>query len=177
MALMSATRGTARAACRQGLRGSRRQAACRATVSGDNDLPAVSAEAAGAEEEAAPPPPEPEEEEPRTLSFAPNTAAARGYTAEDSAGQSNIFAVEPKIFVAGADDDETGSGSETAVIAGVGLAFAGIAAFALVSSGGNGAAEPDVAAVPFDGAETLSYYLDAFADKPAPVDAPALAEE
>jgi hypothetical protein len=35
-----------------------------------------------------------------------------GYTAEDSAGQSNIFAVEPKTYVAGsAKDPKAGSGS------------------------------------------------------------------
>ena len=52
-----------------------------------------------------------------------------GYTAEDSAGQSNIFAVEPKTYVAGsAKDPKAGSGSLVyAVTAGV-IGAAAIAA-------------------------------------------------
>jgi len=52
-----------------------------------------------------------------------------GYTAEDSAGQSNIFAVEPKTYVAGSSKDpKAGSGSLVyAVTAGV-IGAAAIAA-------------------------------------------------
>lgn len=38
--------------------------------------------------------------------------AARGYMAEDSAGQENIFAIEPRVYVAGSEMDEgQGQGS------------------------------------------------------------------
>lgn len=40
-----------------------------------------------------------------------STNAARGYMAEDSAGQENIFAIEPRVYVAGSEmDDGEGQG-------------------------------------------------------------------
>lgn len=37
---------------------------------------------------------------------------ALGFTDNDSAGQTNIFAVEPKTYVAGSSADKTGEGSQ-----------------------------------------------------------------
>ncbi|CAK0781075.1 hypothetical protein CVIRNUC_005278 [Coccomyxa viridis] len=54
--------------------------------------------------------------------FSGSTNASRGYTDEDSAGQSNIFAVEPKQYVAGSQrDDGTNSNTIALVAAGVGV--------------------------------------------------------
>lgn len=51
---------------------------------------------------------------------APTDFQGLGYTSEDSAGQSNIFAVEPKPYVADGTNDSIGEGSSTfAVIGGV----------------------------------------------------------
>lgn len=52
--------------------------------------------------------------------FTGNSNAARGYTEEDSAGQSNIFAVEPKQYVAGSQRDE-GANSNTIALVAAGL--------------------------------------------------------
>lgn len=64
-----------------------------------------------------------------TTTTGPLTTQGLGYTAEDSAGQSNIFAVEPKTYVAGSSKDpKAGAGSLVyAVTAGV-IGAAAIAA-------------------------------------------------
>lgn len=53
---------------------------------------------------------------------------ALGYTESDSAGQTNIFAVEPKSYVAGSSADASADGSQaTLIIAGVAAACAAAA--------------------------------------------------
>ncbi|CAG9464528.1 unnamed protein product [Pedinophyceae sp. YPF-701] len=44
----------------------------------------------------------------RGLDFTPNRNAAVGFQDEDSAGQTNIFAVEPKSYLAGSTADTSG---------------------------------------------------------------------
>ena len=43
---------------------------------------------------------------------------ALGFTENDSAGQTNIFAVEPKTYVAGSSSDKTSEGSQVGAGAG-----------------------------------------------------------
>jgi hypothetical protein len=100
-----------------------------------------------------------------------------GYTAEDSAGQSNIFAVEPKQYVAGSARDTVSAGvavpntvyAVTAAVVGVALIAAGVS---LAPRGGDG--------VGFDPAlGRVSEYAGRFegrAAAPAPAAAPALVE-
>mmetsp|Transcript_10858 Transcript_10858/g.67025 ORF Transcript_10858/g.67025 Transcript_10858/m.67025 type:complete len:172 (-) Transcript_10858:372-887(-) len=58
-----------------------------------------------------------------------STNAARGYTAEDSAGQENIFAIEPRVYVAGSEmDDGQGQGGSFV------WAVLGIITFGLVTT-------------------------------------------
>ncbi|KAK9844043.1 hypothetical protein WJX81_002857 [Elliptochloris bilobata] len=77
------------------------------------------------------------------LTFGANANAARGYTEEDSAGQSNIFAVEPKQYVQGSVRDSGGPSSNVgAVVAGVvaiGIVVAGLVA---LSKGGSSSKIP-----------------------------------
>lgn len=63
--------------------------------------------------------------------FTGSTNASRGYTEEDSAGQSNIFAVEPKQYVAGSQRDDGANSNQTALIAagvGIGILVLGLLA-------------------------------------------------
>ena len=67
---------------------------------------------------------------------------ALGFTESDSAGQTNIFAVEPKSYVAGSTADTTGSGYQaTLLTAGVAAiaAAAAVAGGLLTNSGPSGA--------------------------------------
>lgn len=57
---------------------------------------------------------------------------ALGFTENDSAGQTNIFAVEPKTYVAGSSADNTSSGGQTTIIV---AAVAAIGAAAAVAGG------------------------------------------
>ncbi|BDA43445.1 hypothetical protein COCOBI_04-4570 [Coccomyxa sp. Obi] len=72
------------------------------------------------------------EEEKVGLSFSANRNAARGYTEEDSAGQSNIFAVEPKQYVAGSSRDTGENSNNAALLAGaVGVGILAVGLLAL----------------------------------------------
>ncbi|KAK9859840.1 hypothetical protein WJX84_006835 [Apatococcus fuscideae] len=60
----------------------------------------------------------PQEGQGQKLSFEASRRAAMGYTEEDSAGQTNIFAVEPKKYIQNAADDmASGSATSNLVIA------------------------------------------------------------
>eukprot|EP00193_Tetraselmis_chui_P008209 CAMPEP_0177765616 /NCGR_PEP_ID=MMETSP0491_2-20121128/8086_1 /TAXON_ID=63592 /ORGANISM="Tetraselmis chuii, Strain PLY429" /LENGTH=146 /DNA_ID=CAMNT_0019281975 /DNA_START=74 /DNA_END=514 /DNA_ORIENTATION=- len=52
-----------------------------------------------------------EEENKPSLSFKANDRAALGFTEQDSAGQTNIFAVEPKTYVEGSSADDGSNSS------------------------------------------------------------------
>eukprot|EP00242_Pyramimonas_sp_CCMP2087_P000059 CAMPEP_0198196786 /NCGR_PEP_ID=MMETSP1445-20131203/227_1 /TAXON_ID=36898 /ORGANISM="Pyramimonas sp., Strain CCMP2087" /LENGTH=184 /DNA_ID=CAMNT_0043865769 /DNA_START=47 /DNA_END=598 /DNA_ORIENTATION=+ len=55
----------------------------------------------------------------------------RGFTAGDSAGQSNIFSIEPKMYVASEDNGDVGEGNDTfqsAAVALVALVLIGVVA-------------------------------------------------
>eukprot|EP00884_Botryococcus_braunii_P006326 jgi/Botrbrau1/15695/Bobra.4_1s0070.2 len=81
--------------------------------------------------------------EPRTLSFGNNSRSGVGYTAEDSAGQSNIFAVEPKVYVQGSNKDTTTGSSDnllfavTAAVLGIGAIAVGLSITAGTFSSGS----------------------------------------
>ncbi|CAL5221428.1 g3616 [Coccomyxa viridis] len=63
--------------------------------------------------------------------FTGSSNASRGYTEEDSAGQSNIFAVEPKQYVAGSQRDVGTDNNSPAIIAagfGIGILVLGLLA-------------------------------------------------
>lgn len=67
---------------------------------------------------------------------------ALGFTESDSAGQTNIFAVEPKTYVAGSSADKTAEGSQaTLLLAGVVAAISAalVAGGLLTNSGPSGA--------------------------------------
>eukprot|EP00891_Asterochloris_glomerata_P004885 jgi/Astpho2/4885/Aster-05818 len=59
------------------------------------------------------------------------SALARGYQEEDSAGQTNVFAVEPKQYLAGSSGDQPDVNPNTQIIA----VSVGAIALALVASG------------------------------------------
>lgn len=61
-----------------------------------------------------------EDNKPKKIDFQPNKRAGVGFIDDDSAGQTNIFAVEPKRYVAGSQQDQTGS-SNLAIGIGAGL--------------------------------------------------------
>eukprot|EP00892_Ulva_mutabilis_P011833 jgi/Ulvmu1/9021/UM005_0112.1 len=61
-------------------------------------------------------------EEADKISFKPNNNAALGFTEDDSAGQSNIFAVEPKTYVQSQKPDS--NSNATLLIGGIAAAFA-----------------------------------------------------
>eukprot|EP00873_Tetraselmis_striata_P018533 jgi/Tetstr1/438797/TSEL_027306.t1 len=52
-----------------------------------------------------------EDDDKPKLSFKANDRAALGFTDQDSAGQTNIFAVEPKSYVAGSSADDGSNSS------------------------------------------------------------------
>ncbi|KAK9805221.1 hypothetical protein WJX72_006918 [[Myrmecia] bisecta] len=81
-------------------------------------------------------------EDNKGLSFKSNSRAALGYLEEDSAGQTNIFAVEPKQYVQGGSRDPT-QGTQGLALVGVAGAFAvGAIALGLVLTGGKDAGSP-----------------------------------
>mmetsp|Transcript_31160 Transcript_31160/g.101587 ORF Transcript_31160/g.101587 Transcript_31160/m.101587 type:complete len:154 (-) Transcript_31160:40-501(-) len=99
------------------------------------------------------------------LTFDTNKNAALGFTEEDSAGQSNIFAVEPKMVVAGSSADSGDTGSPLASVVAFLVAGGAVGAGFLALSGQEAAPEKVVA----DGLP-LSYYVKMFeAPAPAPV--------
>ena len=62
---------------------------------------------------------------------------ALGFTESDSAGQSNVFAVEPKSYVAGSSADATSEGAKVTFVVGLVaavVAFAACAAFLLADT-------------------------------------------
>lgn len=64
------------------------------------------------------------------LSFSPNTRSGIGYTDDDTAGQTNIFAVEPSQYVAGGGsvrDVGPDPKANIAIVTAASLAIAGIA--------------------------------------------------
>eukprot|EP00239_Pterosperma_sp_CCMP1384_P006491 CAMPEP_0197856868 /NCGR_PEP_ID=MMETSP1438-20131217/29389_1 /TAXON_ID=1461541 /ORGANISM="Pterosperma sp., Strain CCMP1384" /LENGTH=159 /DNA_ID=CAMNT_0043472481 /DNA_START=144 /DNA_END=623 /DNA_ORIENTATION=+ len=65
-----------------------------------------------------------QDDKPAGLDFSPGKRASLGYTDEDSAGQSNIFAVEPQVSIQRGAGDTT-----TKIVAGVGAALAAGAIF------------------------------------------------
>eukprot|EP00887_Chlorella_sp_A99_P005792 scaffold1.g5792.t1 len=115
------------------------------------------------------------EDEKKTLSFESNRRAALGFTESDSAGQTNIFPVEPRSYVAGSSDDST-SGLPTFVVGVVGglVAAAAISAGLLANSSGTGLDR----VAPSGEYKALSAYAAEFAGElaPAPAAAPGPAE-
>lgn len=99
----------------------------------------------------------------RKLSFEANKRAALGFTESDSAGQTNVFAVEPKSYVAGSSSDKTkAAGNSTvgaAAIAGSVAAGAVIAGLLLI----NGSNNADVG--PSGDFKSLSEYKAQFASE------------
>lgn len=68
------------------------------------------------------------------LSFAPNTRSGLGYTEDDSAGQTNIFAVEPKLYLAGSSRDvNTDPNVNIAIVTAGALAIAAIASGLIIN--------------------------------------------
>ncbi|PRW32587.1 hypothetical protein C2E21_8192 [Chlorella sorokiniana] len=115
------------------------------------------------------------EDDQKGLDFTSNKRAALGFTENDSAGQTNIFAVEPKQYVAGSSSDKTGEGSQaTLIVAGI----AAVAAAAAVSGGllANSSSPTSLSDLaPVEGVKSLTAYSQQFAAELAPA-APALSE-
>jgi len=121
------------------------------------------------------------EEEKDSTFFESNKLSKRGYLEQDSAGQENIFAVQPKRYIQGSEvDDTTGSAGNTFFgVAGAALALAVIATgvTALIvqtEKSGVSTAEQD-----FSGLSTLSEYKSKFvADaRPEPVESPPVSSD
>ena len=114
-----------------------------------------------------------------------SSRAGLGYMEEDSAGQQNVFSVEPKIYVQGSATDEVRGGGSLVYSA---VALVGSGALVVAALQGLGAGSP-TEAVPTG--RPLSEYLKAFGEEtstpyfgmpeavvaPAPVEAPAPAAE
>ncbi|KAK3236327.1 hypothetical protein CYMTET_53524 [Cymbomonas tetramitiformis] len=93
---------------------------------------------------------------------APTDFQGLGYTSEDSAGQSNIFAVEPKAYVADDTNDSIGEGSSTfAVIGGV---VASLAVVLAVVFGGTSTEVEDT----LEAGESLKVLYERIAGEAAP---------
>lgn len=95
------------------------------------------------------------------LSFKSNDRAGLGFTESDSAGQTNIFAVEPKSYVQGSKNDGTSDAQDStqggAAIAGTVAVGAVVAGLILLSGG-----DPDVVSGPEAGLKPLSEYASQF---------------
>ncbi|KAL4432223.1 hypothetical protein ABPG77_005985 [Micractinium sp. CCAP 211/92] len=110
-------------------------------------------------------------DEEKKLDFSGNKRAALGFTENDSAGQTNIFAVEPKSYVAGSSADNTAQGGQTTLlVAGV----VAVAAAAVVAGGllGNSGPTELAALAPSDDVKSLSAYAAQFAAEATPAPAP-----
>ena len=98
------------------------------------------------------------------LSFKSNDRAGLGFTESDSAGQTNIFAVEPKSYVQGSKNDGTSDAQDStqggAAIAGTVAVGAVVAGLILLSGG-----DPDVVSGPEAGLKPLSEYASQFAQE------------
>lgn len=90
-----------------------------------------------------------------------------GYTDDDSAGQTNIFAVEPRLYLAGSDRDVvTSPGANIAIVTAAALAIAGIASGLIINFNNK---EPRVAIEDEPGQYlTLSQYKDKFSVSTSP---------
>jgi hypothetical protein len=96
------------------------------------------------------------EQDKQKLDFKPNTRSGVGYLDEDSAGQTNIFAVEPATYIKGSTRDTT-SGT-TLLVGGGAAAIAGLVLAAGLIGGGNGGQS-----TPADeGLQSLSQYSQQF---------------
>jgi len=60
------------------------------------------------------------------LSFQPSSRSGLGFTDDDSAGQSNIFAVEPKVVVSDSNTSSNVGGPAIAGAVAIGLVIAGL---------------------------------------------------
>ncbi len=114
----------------------------------------------------------------RKLDFGANRNAGVGFVESDSAGQTNVFAVEPKQYVAGGKADETrGEANDTTAVAAVAGTFGmGIVVAGLLLTSGPTTLE---AAAPAGDARALSSYAAQFSAElapAAPAAAPALAD-
>lgn len=85
-----------------------------------------------------------------------------GYTSEDSAGQSNIFAVEPKPYVADDSNDSIGEGSTTFALIGGAVATLAVA-LAVVFGGASTEADDTLVA-----GESLKVLYERIAGEAAP---------
>uniref|UniRef100_A0A7S2Z1Z1 Uncharacterized protein n=1 Tax=Chloropicon laureae TaxID=464258 RepID=A0A7S2Z1Z1_9CHLO len=93
-----------------------------------------------------------------------------GFTEKDSAGQSNIFAVEPRVYVQGEENTAL-----VLAISVVGLVAAGGLGYTLISEK-EAEVDTDLAYL-FESGETLAQYQKKFAPpKPAPVAVPVAVE-
>lgn len=110
--------------------------------------------------------------------YPPQKKSWTGYVEKDTAGQTNIYAVEPAVYVAesaissgtsGTSSD--GSENTAALVAGLALVSIAAAASILLQVGRNG---PPVTNTKYSG-PPLSYYVSKF--KPAVVEAPPVAVE
>jgi len=94
----------------------------------------------------------------RQLDFTPSARSGLGFTSDDSAGQSNIFAVEPKQYVSDSNTSSNVGGPAIAGAVAVGLIVAGIRILT------TGEAELVVGG-PDAGLKTLGAYAEMFAVK------------
>ena len=94
----------------------------------------------------------------RQLDFTPSALSGLGFTSDDSAGQSNIFAVEPKQYVSDSNTSSNVGGPAIAGAVAVGLIVAGIRILT------TGEAELVVGG-PDAGLKTLGAYAEMFAVK------------
>ena len=113
----------------------------------------------------------------RKLDFAPSSRSGLGFTDDDSAGQSNIFAVEPKQYVSDSNTSSNVGGPAIAGAVAVGLIVAGIR---ILSQG----EADEVVPGPDAGLQSLGAYAEMFTVKETPavvvetvvVEAPALSD-
>ncbi|KAL3149402.1 hypothetical protein ABBQ32_002198 [Trebouxia sp. C0010 RCD-2024] len=112
------------------------------------------------------PPQSGEKKESPKFSFAPNSRSGAGYTDDDSAGQTNIFAVEPRLYLAGSDRDvEVNPAANIAIVTAGALAIAAIASGLVINFQSKPRAPIDDEAGEY---LTLSQYKDKFSAPAAP---------
>ncbi|KAL6778049.1 PSB34 [Auxenochlorella protothecoides x Auxenochlorella symbiontica] len=112
----------------------------------------------------------------RQLDFGNNKNAGIGYTEKDSAGQANIYPVEPRQYVSGSrQDGGRSSGTFNFAVGGGALAIAAVAAGLLVLANAPQPTSPNV----FSGRRSLAEYTTKFKtdlarDDPAANQSPGL---
>lgn len=101
------------------------------------------------------------------LSFKSNSRSAVGYTEEDSAGQTNIFAVEPKQYVQGSSRDTTADAAaqQANLITTAALVGAAVLILGVASNSQNSDAGPSNSGESF---ASLSSYSQEFSSSSAP---------